>query len=158
METGIDVSIYGAKMKPSTLLVSTMALSSLTLLPAAACTLSVAGLDFGSIDPLSGTSTMSQATVTIDCPLGTSFSVSVSAGGGTFAERLMSYGSFTLGYNLYLDESHSTIWGDGNSGTGVWTSTGLAGAQSQQGYGVVPSQSGVRSGSYSDSLTVIATF
>jgi spore coat protein U-like protein len=48
--------------------------------------------------------------------------ISLSAGMSGGFDRYMRGGLDRLRYNLYLDGSHTQIWGDGTGGTGVYTS------------------------------------
>jgi spore coat protein U-like protein len=42
----------------------------------------------------------------------------LTAGQGSFQQRIMRSGSDTLSYNLYLDAARTQVWGDGTNSTG----------------------------------------
>ncbi len=46
-----------------------------------------------------------------------SFTIALSAGNGTVAQRKQKKSTTDLTYNLYLDASRATVWGDGTTGT-----------------------------------------
>ena len=46
-----------------------------------------------------------------------SFTVALSAGSGTIAQRKQKKGTTVLTYNLYQDVAHATLWGDGSTGS-----------------------------------------
>jgi len=85
----------------------------------AACTVSTLGLNFGNYDVFSTLNDDITGTVSVNCPSSTAYSISLSSGSGTFASRAMTSGTNLLYYNLYLDATRLTIWGDGSAGTGT---------------------------------------
>lgn len=76
--------------------------------------------------------------------------------GGGFTPRQMFNGREPLPYNLYLDSAHTTIWGDGTSGTFFLTVPGppAPGDQSYTVYARTPLGQDVSVGLYTDTLTV----
>ncbi len=92
--------------------------------------------------------------------------MSLSTGGGTFAQRLLSgNGANTLQYNLYTTVAAATIWGDGTLGTGTRRGMGagmsVANAQTHTVFGELPDNAfnqGAPSGNYSDTITVTVTY
>jgi spore coat protein U-like protein len=130
-----------------------------------ACTVSGALLNFGnSLDPLSAATPVdSTSALTVQCTNSTPYAVSLSAGanaGGAtnFASRAIKHGSSTLGYQLYLDASRSTVWGDGTSSSSTQSGTGSGSNQSLTIYGRLPSLSGAVPGTYTDTVTVTITY
>lgn len=89
----------------------------------AACTVSsTTNVSFGTAyNPLSGTPTEAQGTVTISCGDGTtsitSVALNVGTGGGSFASRTMAQGGHTVAYNLYTTNAYAAVWGDGTGGS-----------------------------------------
>jgi spore coat protein U-like protein len=74
----------------------------------------------------------------------------------------MSNGANTLNYNLYTTATHTTIWGDGTSGTSYLNpanSNGLTapGTFTMVVYGSVPAQALPASGTYQDTITATMT-
>ncbi len=129
-----------------------------TVLPA--CTV-VGGvpLAFGVVTP--GTQRDGSVTVSATCTLGTPYTLALDAGtgsGATVASRLMTSGSDTLQYTLYQDAGRTTPWGDGTAGTSVRSSTGTGLSQTFTVYGRVPSNATAPVGSYTDTITVTATY
>ncbi len=132
-----------------------LALSSLAA-GAAACTVSATPLAFGNIDPLSGESTESVGSLTVECPESTAYTLSVTPGKGTYNQRLMSAGELTLAYNLYVDQEHSIIFGDGTGDTRVVTGEGLV--TEHVVYGKVPNQPRAYPGNYTDDIVVTVSY
>jgi len=130
-----------------------------------ACTVSGSLLNFGNgIDPLAATLPLdASSTLTVQCTNTTPYSVSLSAGAhaggaGNFASRAMQNGAHTLGYQLYLDASRATVWGDGSGGSAPVAGTGSGSNQSLTIYGRLPSLTGALPGTYSDTVTVTITY
>lgn len=132
-----------------------LALSSLAA-GAAACTVSATPLAFGSIDPLSGESTESVGSLTVECPESTAYALSVTPGTGTYSQRLMSAGELTLAYNLYIDQEHSIIFGDGTGDTRVMNGEGQV--TEHVVYGKVPNQPRAYPGNYTDDIVVTVSY
>lgn len=123
---------------------------------AAACTVSATPLAFGSIDPLSGESTESVGSLTVECPESTAYTLSVTPGKGTYNQRLMTFGELTLVYNLYIDQDHLFIFGDGTGDTQVVTGEGLVTEHVL--YGKVPNQPRAYPGNYTDDIVVTVAY
>lgn len=123
------------------------------------CTISVTSVAFGSYNVFNASALDSSGTVTFSCNnQGNHVSISLGKGtSSTFAPRTMTKGSETLGYNLFLDAARTSIWGDGTSGTSVYTRTNPPNNTnvSIPIYGRVMASQDVSAGNYSD--TVLAT-
>ena len=119
-------------------------------------------LDFGVYDPGAAGPTLSTASVTIRCGVGIlpAFSVGLSTGNGSYAQRALRNGTETLGYNLYADAAHMTVWGDGTGGTVTQDLTGLItlGATSYTVYGLADAGQHPGAGPYTDTITVMVNF
>lgn len=129
-----------------------------TVLPA--CTV-VGGvpLAFGVVTP--GTQRDGSVTITATCTLGTPYTLALDAGtgsGATVAARRMTSGTDTLQYALYQDSARTTLWGDGTAGTSTRSGTGTGLTQTFTVYGRVPSSAVAPVGSYTDTITVTATY
>lgn len=128
------------------------------------CLVSAQALNFGGYDGTAAKTGTSD--VTVRCSSGTTYTVGLSAGGGTFAQRLLSgAGTNKLQYNLYTSLAATTIWGDGSTGTGTIAGTGAGMAsgstQTHTVYGQLPDNAfnqGAPSGSYTDTITVTVTY
>lgn len=109
------------------------------------------------------TQNTAQATVTITCLLGTSYTIALNAGttsGGTITQRLLSDGAGnTLQYNIYSNSNHTTLWGDGTTGSTMAGSGALL-PQTYTAYGVMPSGQTLNSMSvlYTDTVTITVNF
>ena len=128
------------------------------------CIISSQNLAFGNYDGT--TAKTGTADVTVRCSNQTLYGVSLSTGGGTFAQRLLSgSGSNKLQYNLYTTAAATTIWGDGTLSTGIVSDTGTgmsaANAKTHTVYGQLPDNAfnqGAPTGNYNDSITVTVTY
>lgn len=131
---------------------------------ASACTVSATTLNFGSaIDPtVAALPIDATSTMTVLCTATTPYSIALNAGvnaGGAsnFAARTLKNGAKTLGYQLYLDALHVTVWGDGTASS-VLPGVGLGVNQTLTIYGRLPSLSGAAPGSYTDTVTVTISY
>jgi spore coat protein U-like protein len=126
----------------------------------ASCTLTGGvALAFGTYTP--GVTNDATTTFTATCTTGTAYDLSLSAGtgsGATFASRLMTSGADTLEYSLYTSSGRTTVWGDGTLGSSVVSSSGTGVSQSFTVYGRIPSTAAATVGTYSDTITVTATY
>lgn len=122
------------------------------------CSVSTSGLNFGTYDVFSTLNDDVTATITVNCTKNKSYSISLSSGSGTFGSRTLTGTVGALSYNLFLDSTHLTIWGDGSSGTGTFSGMGTGSNIGTPVYGRIPARQNVRVGSYSDLITVTVTF
>jgi spore coat protein U-like protein len=121
---------------------------------AATCTISTSAVAFGAY---SGSIVDATGTVTANCINGTPWTIGLGAGNGTgatTANRKMTSGGNTLGYQLFSDSTHSTNWGN-SAGVDTVAGTGTGASQNQTVYGRIPAGALPAAGSYSD--TVVAT-
>ena len=105
------------------------------------------------------------STISVRCTSGTTFDVDLSTGAGTYANRTMSNGTDTLSYNLFTDNTYTTVFGDGTSSTGRGSGTGagmaVGNAQSLIVYGrlLASANTGpVGAGTYTDTITATITY
>jgi len=121
---------------------------------------SVGGIDFGKYDPLSPTTLHTAGSLGYGCPPGQGGpEITISQGQwGTYASRAMQNAADPAGllhYNLYLEASCVTVWGNGSNGTSV--NLGPAGRdQSIPVYACMPPLQNVSAGTFTD--TVVVTF
>jgi spore coat protein U-like protein len=125
---------------------------------AAGCTVGTTGLNFGTYDVFSTLNDDITATINVECPNGTAYSIWLNSGSGTFASRTLTTIGSALAYNLYLDPTRLTIWGDGTGGTGTVSGTGTGANVGTPVYGRIPAGQNVAVGSYSDLITITVTF
>jgi len=123
-----------------------------------ACTLNVTGVNFGSYDVFSNSALDSTGNIDVNCPSGVGYSMALSAGGGTHAQRVMISGAHRLNYNLYTAANRAVIWGDATSGTVTVNDTGDGVSVNYGVYGRIPALQNVHAGSYSDIIIVELTF
>lgn len=123
---------------------------------AAACTVTVVNVAFGGYDVFQQQDSETTGSVNVSCDSSASYVISLSAGFGTFAARVMMNGSQELDYNLFTDPQRLTVWGDGTSGTTTVSATGTGGSYTV--YGMIPALQNVSAGSYSDTITVTVTY
>ncbi|WP_029685018.1 Csu type fimbrial protein [Tatumella saanichensis] len=112
----------------------------------------VSNMSFGELSPvnsaqLGGTATV---TVTISCPVNTTFSVAL--GNGLHSQQSLrnmcdASGSNCIPYQLYQDASHTQVWNSSNIET---VNIGNDTTKSLTVYGMVPNQDWPPAGSYTD--------
>lgn len=136
------------------------ALLALSLLAAPAvradCTVSAGGVAFGGYDVFSPSALDGAGTISVNCSPGSSYSLGLSAGGGSYGQRRLSNGPAALNYNLYTDASRSVVWGDGTNGTSTVSGDGESVGHTV--YGRIPPQQNVTTGSYGDTIIVTVNF
>jgi spore coat protein U-like protein len=120
------------------------------------CSVGTVGLNFGNYDVFSTLDNEITGTINVTCQISTSYSISLSSGTGTYASRTMMSAGNLLSYNLYLDPTRLTIWGDGSAGTGTVNSTGITGSSTV--YGRIPARQNAVVGIYADVVIVTVTF
>lgn len=126
-------------------------------IPAFACSIDAQAMVFGNVDVTRDTT--ATGLITVDCDLATVFGVSIrSASDG--ADRIMSGpNGAELRYRLYVDPGFIQEWGDGGA-TGATVGGNVAAGSSTEYtvYGLIPEQSLVPAGSYTDLPIVILLF
>src|SRR5262245_26067426 len=94
------------------------------------CTISATSVSFGTYDALSFAPTDSQGTISYACGTDVgrgqvrtpvkNIQIELSTGSaGTYDRAMSGPSSLPLRYNVYLDATHQTVWGDGSAGTDV---------------------------------------
>ena len=87
----------------------------------AVCTVATSGVAFGSYNPLPGASADTNATISVTCSGAAgdtaAYTITITAGLGSFSARKMVSGSDSLTYNLYKDSGCTQVWGDGTAST-----------------------------------------
>lgn len=145
---------------------------SMTSTPATAlglnCTVSATGVAFGNYNPTNSSTTDATGNVHVFCTVliisvAAQTNISLSTGGsGSYAPRKMSSGAELLSYNLYKEATHTTVWGDGTGGTGIWTDNTLilvlGTSIDHTIYGSIPAGQYVAAGNYTDTITVTVEY
>ncbi len=124
---------------------------------AGACTLIINNFTFGRYVSGQATSLNGSWGMTVNCDSFQTITATVtpSNGTGNYFLRLMNQvgGDDTLGYQLYTDWNHTTIWGDGTQATSPITNSG-AGVVVLDVFGKVGASQNIRPGSYEESIVV----
>ncbi|MDD1420059.1 spore coat U domain-containing protein [Dolichospermum sp. ST_sed1] len=127
------------------------------------CTISAAGLSFGTYNPVEGRSVT--GTVTTNCNLYATAVIKLDQGmnsatgsSSTAPLRRLRNDSNTnyLSYTLYQNSGKTTIWGNSTE-TGV-TVTGTGSSKSTSVYGEIPAGQTAPSGTYTDTVTATVTY
>lgn len=135
-----------------------------TLTIQANCTVSANPLAFGTTGVLASAINQ-QTTLSITCTNSTPYNVGLDAGGvsgSTVAARLMAgtasgNTSTTLGFQLFQDSGHTTVWGN-TQGTDTVGGTGTGSAQTLSVYGQVQTQSTPKPDTYQTTVTATIYF
>jgi spore coat protein U-like protein len=146
----------------------------LALLPFSAqaisvCTVTTIGAQLGNYIFSNTSPTHVTGNVAVSCLLvgvfsvQVSYSISLSTGSNTsYAPRKMTSVANWLQYNLYTDENHTTIWGDGTPGTSTVSDSYLLGilptVRNYAVYGQIPSGQNVPVGIYLDTIAVTVNY
>ncbi|MEM5314448.1 spore coat U domain-containing protein [Paraburkholderia sp. JHI869] len=135
-----------------------------TLTLQANCAISANPLSFGTNGVLS-TAVNQQSTLSVTCTNTTPYNVGLDAGtvtGSSVTSRLMAgtttgNTSTTVGFQLYQDAGHTTIWGN-TQGTNTVAGTGTGSAQTLSVYGQVPAQATPKPDTYQTTVTATVYF
>jgi len=126
------------------------------------CAVANATLDFGPVNPGTGSAGPTTGAINVTCSLGTPFSVGLDNGANlSGGKRRMRRGATTdyLNYELYKDVTLLNRLGDTGSSDRVTGLTGLGlTANSVPLYGAVESGQSAGGGSYSDTVQIIVRF
>ena len=126
------------------------------------CTISANSVSFGNYNVFSGTALDSTGTITYRCnSAAANITIALSKGASsTFNPRVMTKASESLGYNLFLNAARTTIWGDGTSGTSVYTRANPPNNNNVNVtiYGRVPADQDVSAGSFGDTISATINF
>jgi spore coat protein U-like protein len=129
---------------------------------AVTCTVSAPAISFNTYDTKNNDT--SATTITISCggwggTKTVNYTLTASAGSGSYSSRQILNGSQVIFYNLYTNSAHTAIWGDGNSGTATFTGT-VTNSSSQATvtvYGLINGGQNVVPGSYTTTLPITVT-
>lgn len=166
-------------MKPRTLARTAFAALALqaaapAALAAADCSIFTSTLNFGNYDVLDPAPTDSTTNILIICTRNpppnnetVSYTLTLSVGGGSYANRTMANGANTIGYNLYTSPAMTpaTIWGNGTGGTSVvaasmqpLTAQNTIRLAFHTIYGRIPARQDVRVGTYTGSVVLTMNY
>ena len=124
----------------------------------AACTVSVADLDFGAYASNSKTPVQGQTTIQLRCGAGAVAELSLDAGSGpgaTTSNRRLEQdsGRSRLDYDLFQDPGRTIHWGN-RSGVDTLEVVATGAQQTVPIYGQIPSGQRALEGTYSDTITL----
>lgn len=100
-------------------------------------------------------------TATVQCDVAVpALTLTLSTGGAGSFNRTMSSSGHKLSYNVFTDYAHTTVWGDGTSGTSVisYSQSGTAKSATIPFYGVVLAGQAPYAGTYTDSPVVAVVY
>ena len=125
----------------------------------AQCTLSYTPLNFGTY---TGTLLTGVNTATVTCPLGTNYSIGLSAGTGvgatTTLRKMTGPAGATLNYQIFQNSARTLNWGN-TTGVDNYSGTGTGSPQAISIYSQVTSGQFVAPGTYTDTISsAIASF
>lgn len=129
----------------------------------AACTISTTAVSFGSYNVFSASPDDGTGQITYRCtaPRPPLVTIQLDKGGApSFNPRQMRMGSEVLNYNLYLDSTRTTIWGDGTGGSQAYSQSSPQPNQNinVNVYGRIPAGQDVSAGNYSATVTATIFF
>ncbi len=111
-------------------------------------------LDFGTVGLLSSNKDTSMD-FTVTCTNGAAYTIAMDNGqNASGSTNRMKNGSEYVSYELYQNNSYSTVWDDSNT----VGSTGTGTAQTFTVYGRVPPQATPSAGTYTDTVTITVTY
>jgi len=123
---------------------------------------STIGVSFGAYNVFNTSPTDATGSLTYTCmSLGGGVTIDLSRGSASsYVPRQMRKGAEPLAYNLYLEASHSVIWGDGTGGTSHYgpVSPPLATQVIVTVYGRIPARQNVSAGAYTDTIIITINF
>ena len=131
------------------------------------CVIETRPLSFGAYDPLASTAVAGLGSVIYTCGVQLhgdkgvkNIRINMSRGISNSYDRSMSSGLDRLRYNVYLDASHRTIWGDGSNGTDYYFDPHPPNKTPVMvpAYGTIFAQQDVQAGTYTDVLQVTILF
>ena len=123
---------------------------------AATCNVSPQGVSFGSYDALDPSPLDGVGNIAITCDSATSFTLSLSTGAGSYAQRRMNGVDGALVYNIFTDASRLIVWGDGGGGSNTVSMTAIAADVPV--YGRLPARQNLPAGAYVDTIVVTVTY
>lgn len=139
-----------------------------TAVQAQGCTASASTLSFGVYNPQASGNVDNTGNITVTCQatisLLVSYTVKLSAGNSAlFSQRKLTGTTTPMNYQVYLDSTRSTIWGDGSTSTsfildGYLLQVLTPVVKQYTVYGRIPGSQNVAAGAYTDTLTILVTY
>jgi spore coat protein U-like protein len=125
-----------------------------------ACTIETRPLSFGNYDPEANAEVDALAQVIYICNKKKGIRIEMAPGASNQFDRYMTSGQDRLNYNIYLDSTHRTIWGNGTSGTSAYIDDNPPKDTPVviPAYGRIPARQSPQPGQYVDVLNVVILF
>jgi len=131
-----------------------IALGSPALASSSCRIVSIVNMNFSSYDVFSYIPNDSLGSITLNCSEVQTITITIDKGSSTtYNSRTMSQLNYILNYNLYLDASRVTVWGDGTGGSSQYGPASIANNANftVNIYGRIPArQTQVAGGNYTD--------
>ena len=125
---------------------------------ARACIINVTGVNFGTYHVFRNVALDSAGNIDMNCPSGVGYNITLSAGNGTYEQRILSSGANSLIYNLYTAANRAFVWGDATIGSASVSGSGTGEPINHVVYGRTPPHQNVPAGSYSDTISIMINF
>jgi spore coat protein U-like protein len=130
--------------------------------PSPSCTISATSVNFGNYNVFDGIAVDSTGTISYLCNShSTNITISLSKGASSsYNQRIMIKGAEALTYNLFTDAAKTSVWGDGTSGTSVYSRTNPPNNTNVNltVYGQIPPGQDVSAGTFSDTVSATINF
>jgi len=135
---------------------------------AAVCTISAGALNFGGYDPTSNAVQNGTATMTVTCTSGAIATIDLDQGANphtgstaTAPQRQLKFHDTTdhfVNYQLFSENTHTTVWAAGASNNVSYTGTGTASTLTA--YAQIPGNqgTGTPAGTYTDTINATVNF
>ncbi|MCU6243788.1 Csu type fimbrial protein [Enterobacter asburiae] len=119
---------------------------------------SASDLDFGQVDSQSAQNIDQSATITLNCPQGTAWSLALNSGENPTGtqRRMINNKGEVIPYSLFRDPARTLSWEPGTQVSG--TGTGQTRPVNVPVYGRVPKQSSLPAGSFRDNVIIMLTY
>ena len=117
------------------------------------CSINSSSLIFGAYDVFAAYPTDSVGNIHVQCDEESAYTLKISQGNGSYANRYMVNQKNQLNYNLYMDASYLLVWGDGTDGSSTQSAMTAHSVQYNI-YGRIFARQNVSVGYYSDVILV----
>jgi spore coat protein U-like protein len=132
--------------------------ATITITSNCAVSASNAALDFGSKASTTAGASASNGGFSVTCTNQTPYNVGLAgSSGASDGTGTMTFGSNTIGYQLYQDAGQKTPWGN-TVGTNTQTATGNGSSQPYTVYGKTTTSLNVPAGAYKDTVAINVTY
>jgi spore coat protein U-like protein len=129
---------------------------------AGSCEVSASPVVFGSYEPTHPSDLVTVGTLILRCSgVRGPVKIELTAGdSNNFHQRIMRQGNSKLAYNLYVDPTATSVWGDGSAGSQVFTTPAptFGALVRVPVYGRIQSRQDASAGNYSDNVSVVLSF